>query len=86
MRITEWARNARNKLAVAGVAVATTLATAQSEVVDPVELGDIVFPLDLTSIAVKVGAAGALMVGLWATYKIGFRLINKFVGRMGSAI
>jgi hypothetical protein len=59
---------------------------AQSEPPEPAELGDIVFPITLSSIALAVAAAGGTMIGLWAVYKIGFKLVRKFISRMGSTV
>lgn len=84
----EWLGTLWGKLFV-GVMIATTATTdvfAQVEPTDPAELGDIVFPIDLASIATTVAAAGATMIGLWAIYKIGFKFVRKFITRMGSAV
>ena len=73
----------RTAAVVGGVAIAlsTSVASAQPAALDP-----IVFPIDLASIATAVGVAGATMIGLWATYKIGFRLVRKLITRMGSTV
>ena len=57
-------------------------------IIDPPapDLGPIYFPITLASIAIAVGAAGASVVGLWATYKIGFKLARKMINKMGGAI
>ena len=52
----------------------------------PPDLEAIWFPLTFSSIALAVGTAGATMIGLWATYKIGFKLVRKLTNRTGSTI
>lgn len=85
----EWLGNLSGRifpaLMIGAVAVFGSNAFAQ-EPADPTELGDIVFPIDLASIATTVAAAGATMIGLWAVYKIGFKFVRKFITRMGSAV
>ena len=87
--ILEWLGNLGNRifpaLMIGTLALFGTNAWAQ-EPADPATLGDIVFPIDLTSIATVVAAAGATMIGLWAVYKIGFKLVRKFITRMGSTV
>ncbi|MBO6740637.1 MAG: hypothetical protein JJ916_12350 [Phycisphaerales bacterium] len=68
------------------VGLMSTKAMAQVEPPEPAELGDIVFPITLSSIALAVAAAGGTMIGLWAVYKIGFKLVRKFISRMGSTV
>ena len=92
MRITQWVPQVLKTKTVTAVMVGTTmlLATTASATGDttpvPPDLGDIVWPIDLSSIATSVGAAGATMIGIWAIYKIGFRLVRKFISRMGAAV
>ena len=88
MRLIQWAQGAKTKLVTAVmVGTSAVLATSASAQVDvPPDLGDIVWHINLTSIATSVAAAGATMIGLWAIYKIGFKLVRKFISRMGSAV
>ena len=74
-------RKSATFVAGAAIALTTSLAAAQ-----PADLDPIVFPISLPSIALAVGTAGATMIGLWATYKIGFRLVRKLISRMGSTV
>lgn len=87
--LLEWLGNLSGRifpaLMIGAVALFGSDALAQSPS-DPNELGDIVFPIDLSSIATVVAAAGATMIGLWAVYKIGFKFVRKFISRMGSAV
>ena len=73
----------RAAVAVAGVTLAVVAPIASAQ---PADLDPIVFPISLPSIALAVGTAGATMIGLWATYKIGFRLVRKLISRMGSTV
>lgn len=83
----EWLGTLWGKVGIGLIAVALASANVfAQEPADPTQLGDIVFPIDLTSIATVVAAAGATMIGLWAVYKIGFKLVNKFIRRMGSTV
>ena len=88
MRLIQWVQGAKTKLVTAVmVGTSAVLATSASAQVDvPPDLGEIVWPINLTSIATSVAAAGATMIGLWAIYKIGFKLVRKFISRMGSAV
>jgi hypothetical protein len=84
----EWLGTLWGKVFAASILVGTAGSNlfAQSEPPTPANLGDIVFPIDLASIATVVAAAGATMIGLWAVYKIGFKFVRKFISRMGSAV
>lgn len=87
----EWLGNLSGRifpaLMIGAVAVFGSDAFAQvSEPTEGAALGDIVFPIELASIATTVAAAGATMIGLWAVYKIGFKFVRKFITRMGSAV
>lgn len=88
MRFTQLVQSAKTKtltaVMVGSTAILATGASAQEAV--PPDLAPIVWPIDLSSIAVSVAAAGATMIGLWAIYKIGFRLVRKFISRMGSVV
>ena len=85
----EWLGNLGNRIfpaiMILTMGVFGSNAFAQ-EPSDPAALDTIVFPIDLQSIATNVSAAGATMIGLWAIYKIGFKLVRKFISRMGSAV
>jgi hypothetical protein len=79
--------NPKAMLAAGAIALATTTGSALA--VDPyvpTDVGDIVFALTPESIAVGVGTAGATMLGLWAVWAIGFKLLRKFIRRMGSTV
>lgn len=78
-------------VAVAGalaVATVTGAASAQEggEPFTASDLGEIVFALTPDSVAGEIGAAGATMLGLWAVWAIGFKLLKKFIRRMGSTV
>ena len=68
------------------VGVATVTASAGEPTFTPVDLDAITFPINLSSIAIAVATAGGTMIGLWAIYKIGFKLVRKFTDRMGSVV
>ena len=83
--LTSSVKSVSRKLATA-VAIGATAAFTSVASAQPADLDPIVFPISLTSIATVVGTAGATMIGLWATYKIGFRLVRKLISRMGSTV
>ena len=64
----------------------TLLAVLPPTIPIPPDLSPIWFPLTVTAIALAVGTAGATMIGLWATYKIGFGLTRKLINRMGGTV
>lgn len=83
----EWLGTLWGKVFAASILVGTAGSNLFAQTsADPADLGDIVFPIDLSSIATVVAAAGATMIGLWAVYKIGFKFVRKFISRMGSAV
>ncbi|MHA7812895.1 MAG: hypothetical protein ACX94C_05835 [Phycisphaerales bacterium] len=75
-------------LAVAGAAaLMTTAGPAMAEpTFTPVDMGEIVFPLNIPSVAIGIATAGGAMIAAWAIYAIGFKLIRKFIRRMGAVV
>ncbi len=49
---------------------------------EPGDMAQVVFALTPDSVAVGIGTAGALMLGLIAVWYIGFKVLRKFITRM----
>ncbi|MBO6514261.1 MAG: hypothetical protein JJ974_09890 [Phycisphaerales bacterium] len=76
------------KAIVVGVAVAApaAIASAQTTLPEPVEMGDVVFPITPESIANSISAAGGEMIGRYAVIAIGFSLVFLFLRRLRGAV
>lgn len=70
----------------AAVLGTTALASAQVEVPEPQEMGEVVFPITPESIANSIAAAGGEMIGRYAVVAIGFSLVFLFLRRLRGAM
>jgi hypothetical protein len=46
------------------------------------ELAPIIWSYVPSSIAITIGTAGATMLGLWAVWAIGYRMLYKLLGKL----
>lgn len=71
---------------IAVLACSLLPALALADPGDPVEMGEIPFPIDMTSLGVAVATAGGLMLIAYFGIKIGFGLVKKLMKRLSSAV
>ncbi len=73
----------KGKAAAVAVGIAVTTGVAQAS---PPAMDAIAFPLDTASIGTQIAAAGGVMLGVWASVYVAFKLARKLIRRTSSGI
>ena len=86
--ISKGVKRVKSKLALVGAAVvgAGAVAAPAAAQYTPPTLDNITFPIDTASVALAIGGAGAVILLAVFGWRVGFKLVNKLMRRLTSAV